>query len=83
MRSFKKKKQTRSWRNVPGRGVTGVLPGKWDVVHSCSVAVDAQQSQGEGDLGDQRAPSLNQEVDEDEAESGQQGQDYFMFRTAK
>ncbi|MED6261707.1 hypothetical protein ATANTOWER_008753, partial [Ataeniobius toweri] len=64
-------------------GSTGVLPGKQDIAHSCPVAVDAQESERQGDLRDQRAVSLNQEVDEEQAEHRQHGQYHLVFRAEK
>lgn len=56
-----------------------MLPGKQHIADSCPVAVDAQEPEGEGDLGDPRAPSLNQQVDENQAEGSQQGEQRPVF----
>lgn len=58
-----------------GHCSTGVLPRKYDIANSGSVAVDAYEAEGEGDLGHPRAPSLNQEVSKDQAEDSEQGED--------
>lgn len=58
-----------------GHCSTGVLPRKYDIADSGSVAVDAYEAEGEGDLGHPRAPSLNQEVSKDQAEDSEQGED--------
>lgn len=52
-----------------------MLPWKYDIANSGSVAVDAYEAEGEGDLGHPRAPSLNQEVSKDQAEDSEQGED--------
>lgn len=66
-----------------GRSSTGVLPGKQDIANSCPVAVDAQKSEGEGNLGHPRASSLNQEVYKNQTESSEQGENCPVFRTRK
>lgn len=58
-----------------GHCSTGVLPRKYDIANSGSVAVDAYEAEAEGDLGHPRAPSLNQEVSKDQAEDSEQGED--------
>lgn len=60
-----------------------MLPGKQDIANSCPVAVDTQKAKGEGNLGDPRASSLNQEVDKNQTESRQQGEDHLVFRATK
>lgn len=55
------------------------MPWKPHIADRCAVAVDTQEAEGEGDLGDPRAASLNQEVDEEEAEGGQQGEQRPVF----
>lgn len=59
-----------------------MLPGKQDVADSCPVAVDAQKSEGERDLGHPGAASLNQEVDEHQAEGSQEGEHRPVLRAA-
>lgn len=78
-----RRKKKKKKHNLLGRGSAGALPGKQDTADSCPVAVDAQESERQGDLGDERAASLNQEVDEEQAERGQQGQDRLMFGADK
>lgn len=56
-----------------------MLPGKQDVADSRPVAVDAQKSEGEGNLRNPRAPSLNQEVDKNQTERSQQGEHSPVF----
>lgn len=63
-----------------GHSSTRMMPGKQDVADSCPIAVHTQKPEGEGDLRDPRAPSLNQEVDENQTESGQQGEDHLVLR---
>lgn len=60
-----------------------MLPGKQDIADSCPVAVDTQKSEGEGNLGDPRAASLNQEVDKNQTESRQQGEYRLVFGAGK
>lgn len=52
-----------------------MLPRKYDIANSGSVAVDAYEAKGEGDLGHPRAPSLNQKVSKNQAEDSEQGED--------
>lgn len=63
-----------------GHSSTRMMPGKQDVADSCPIAVHTQKPEGKGDLRDPRAPSLNQEVDENQTESGQQGEDHLVLR---
>lgn len=70
-------------QNLLGCSSTGVLPGKQDITDSCPVAVDTQKSEGEGNLGNPGAPSLNQEVDKHQTEGGKQGENCPVFRTGK
>lgn len=70
-------------QNLLGRSSTGVLPGKQDIADSCPVAVDTQKSEGEGNLGNPGAPSLNQEVDKHQTEGSEQGENCPVFRTGK
>lgn len=60
-----------------------MLPRKYDIANSGSVAVDAYEAEGEGDLGHPRAPSLNQEVSKDQAEDSEQGEDGPVLRAGK
>lgn len=66
-----------------GHSSTRMMPGKQDVADSCPIAVHTQKPEGEGDLRDPRAPSLNQEVDENQTESGQQGEDHLVLRATR
>lgn len=66
-----------------GHSLTRMMPGKQDVADSCPIAVHTQKPEGEGDLRDPRAPSLNQEVDENQTESGQQGEDHLVLRARR
>ena len=59
-----------------------MLPQEPDVADRGPVAVDPQEAQGQGDLGDPGAAALNQEVDEDQGEGGQQGERRPVLRAA-
>lgn len=59
------------------------MPRKCDIANGGSVAVDSYQPEGEGDLGHPRAPPLDQQVNEEQAEDGEQGQDGPVLRAAK
>lgn len=58
-----------------------MLPWKQDVADGRPVAVDTQKAESEGDLGDPGASSLDQQVDEEQAERSQQGEDRPVLRT--
>lgn len=60
-----------------------MLPRKQDVADGRPVAVDTQKAESEGDLGHPGASSLDQQVDEKQAESSQQGEDRPVFRTGE
>lgn len=69
--------------NLLGHSSARVMPGKQDISNSCPVAVDTQKSEGEGNLGHPWAPSLDQEVDKNQAESSEEGEHCPVFRTRK
>lgn len=56
-----------------------MMPREEDVAHCCPVVVDAQKSEGQGDLGHPRASPLNQEVDESQRGSSEQGEYHLVF----
>lgn len=60
-----------------------MLPRKQDVADGRPVAVDTQKAESEGDLGHPGASSLDQQVDEEQAESSQQGEDRPVLRTGE
>lgn len=70
-------------QNLHGYSSSGMLPRKQDIADSCPIAVDTQESEGQGYLGDPRAPSLHQEVDEDQTESRQHRKYHLVFRAGK
>lgn len=57
-----------------------MLPWKNNIANSGSVDVDAYEAKGEGNLGHPWAPSLNQEVNKDQAEDSEHWEDSPVLR---
>lgn len=60
-----------------------MLPRKYNIANSGSVAIDAYEAEGEGHLGDPWAPSLNQQVNKDQAEDSEHWEDSPVLRAGK
>lgn len=69
-------------RDLLGCSSAWMLPWKQDVADGRPVTVDTQKAESQGDLGHPGASSLDEQVDEEQAESSQQGEDGPVFRTA-
>lgn len=60
-----------------------MLPWKYNIANSGSVAVDTYEAEGEGNLGHPWAPFLNQEVNKDQAEDSEHWEDSPVLRALK